>query len=60
MRSFRKVKDPKVYKGDSARELSEFMASICASFQYQPRMFPTEEAKVAFATQYLKGDPMKE
>ncbi|KFY83306.1 hypothetical protein V498_08166 [Pseudogymnoascus sp. VKM F-4517 (FW-2822)] len=23
-------------------------------------MFPTEEAKVAFATQYLKGDPMKE
>ncbi len=60
IRSFGKVKDPKVYKGDSARELSEFMASIRASFRYQPRMFPTEEAKVAFAAQYLEGDPMKE
>ncbi|KFY68108.1 hypothetical protein V496_01300 [Pseudogymnoascus sp. VKM F-4515 (FW-2607)] len=27
MRSFRKVKDPKVYKGDSARELSETIAA---------------------------------
>ncbi|KFY32566.1 hypothetical protein V493_00072, partial [Pseudogymnoascus sp. VKM F-4281 (FW-2241)] len=57
---FGKVKDPKVYKGESARELNEFIASIRASFRYQPMMFPTEQSKVAFAAQYLKGDPMKE
>ncbi|ELR06309.1 hypothetical protein GMDG_07900 [Pseudogymnoascus destructans 20631-21] len=59
-RPFGRVKDPKVYKGESARELNEFMASICTSFRYQPRMFPTEQSKVAFAAQYLEGDPMKE
>ncbi|OAF55135.1 hypothetical protein VC83_08452 [Pseudogymnoascus destructans] len=31
-RPFGKVKDPKVYKGKSTRELNEFMASIRASF----------------------------
>ncbi|PQM43517.1 hypothetical protein VC83_09644 [Pseudogymnoascus destructans] len=59
-RPFGKVKDPKVYKGESTRELNEFMASIRASFRYQPRMFPTEQSKVAFAAQYLESDPMKE
>ncbi|KFY32075.1 hypothetical protein V493_00533, partial [Pseudogymnoascus sp. VKM F-4281 (FW-2241)] len=33
-RPFGKVKDPKVYKGESARELNEFIASIRASFRY--------------------------
>ncbi|ELR10550.1 hypothetical protein GMDG_04824 [Pseudogymnoascus destructans 20631-21] len=59
-RPFGRVKDPKVYKGESARELNEFMASIRTSFRYQPRMFPTEQSKVAFAAQYLEGNPMKE
>ena len=55
-----RVKEPKVYKGESTRELNEFMASIRAIFRYQPRVFPTEQSKVAFAAQYLEGDPMKE
>lgn len=59
-RPFGKVKEPKVYRGESTRELNEFMASTRAIFRYQPRMFPTEQAKVAFAAQYLEGDPMKE
>ncbi|ELR03130.1 hypothetical protein GMDG_05963 [Pseudogymnoascus destructans 20631-21] len=36
------------------------MALIRAIFRYQPRVFPTEQLKVAFAAQYLEGDPMKE
>jgi hypothetical protein len=55
-----RVKEPKVYKGDSTRELNEFMASLRAIFRYQPGAFPTEQSKVAFAAQYLEGDPMKE
>lgn len=55
-----RVKEPKVYKGESTQELNEFMASIRAIFRYQPRVFPTEQSKVAFAAQYLEGDPMKE
>ncbi|ELR09076.1 hypothetical protein GMDG_08671 [Pseudogymnoascus destructans 20631-21] len=55
-----RVKEPKVYKGESIRELNEFMASIRAIFRYQPRVFPTEQSKVAFAAQYLEGHPMKE
>ncbi|ELR08548.1 hypothetical protein GMDG_03243 [Pseudogymnoascus destructans 20631-21] len=55
-----RVKEPKVYKGESIRELNEFMASIRATFRYQPRVFPTEQSKVAFAAKYLEGHPMKE
>jgi hypothetical protein len=55
-----RVKEPKVYKGESTRELNEFMASLRAIFRYQPRVFPTEQSKVAFAAQYLEGHPMRE
>ncbi|KFY19162.1 hypothetical protein V493_08103, partial [Pseudogymnoascus sp. VKM F-4281 (FW-2241)] len=40
-----RVKEPKVYRGDSTRELNEFMASLRAIFRYQPGAFPTEQAK---------------
>jgi hypothetical protein len=55
-----RFKEPKVYKGKSVRELNDFLASVRATFRYQPQMFLTEYSKVAFAAQYLDEEPMKE
>lgn len=60
LRNVSRVRDPSLYHGRSSHELKSFIAQCHSAFRWQPEQFNSEHAKVAWAAQFLEGEPARE